>query len=328
MVLKYFAQCMHMLSILQVTTAFDVKYKDHNLNSIPTTNTIGVTSLTIIGGNIPVIPKQAFINYTSLTYLSLSHNGIKYIEDGAFDHVNLTSLHLAHNSIEQLPISSGRLTYSLFHIGLNRAFNSAFKLTSPYFNEFDRLTYLRYESIDPYTYFNASALPKYLLKVIIIDTFLDVFPNLPHYTHLHIIMNNCGISYIPMLNMKKLIKLKLLELDGNGFLYLPDISFMTQLSTLSLRENKLNTLPNLYDCPLGTLRLRGNPLVCNYSLCWVRMWPFVKPALTTDDPVCFQPFEDAGTLLMGLDPVKMRCYEGRQTNDVYIIAAVVLLIWF
>ena len=224
--------------------------------------------------------------------------------------MNLRTLHLSHNDISQLPTSFNHLPYTLFYIGLYRAFNEAFDLAIPYFNDFDILRSMILASRNPNKYFNATVLPTYLNKLVISDTFLDFFPNLPNYMLKYLILINCGISHISMANIEQLNDLIFLKLDGNGFVNLPNISFMSNLNTLSLRENNLHTLPDLYNCPLGLLHIWGNPLVCNYSLCWVRMWPFVKADLQLDYPFCTLPTENIGRLLMDVDPVKMLCYKG------------------
>ena len=311
MALSYFVALIYMFSMLYAATAVTVEYINQNLTHIPESNTSVVTNLIIEFNDIPEIPGGAFISYPLLTYLQLLHNKIRYIKDYAFNHVNLRVLRLSHNDIVQLPISFNHSTYTLHYIGLNRAFNEAFDLATSYFSDFDRLRGLNLASRNPNRYFNATVLPKYLDKLSISDTFLNSFPDLPHYTLRRIALVNCSISHIRMADMEKLKKVIYLRLDRNSFASLPDISFMTNLKDLRLRGNNLNTLPDLYNCPLGSLRIWGNSLVCNYSLCWVRMWPFVKPALQEDGPFCAQPIEDYGRLLMDVDPVKMLCYKGR-----------------
>ena len=314
MALKYFVKSICMFGVMHITLAFTVDYINQHLTGIPNSSTTGVTELYITKNNIPVIRDEAFLDYPSLIYLTLRSNRIRYIENHAFDYVYLKSLDLSFNDIVQLPIAFGPSTHTLSHIYLQYAFNEVLQLASPYFNDFDGVKFLKYYSRDDNKYFNASLIPINLYTLDIRNTFLDIFPNLPNYAHRLIFMIDCGISYIPRANMAELNELQHLKLENNVFGSLPDISFMAKLNTLSVKENNLNTLPDLYNCPLDTLQLWGNPWVCNYSLCWVGMWPFVKPALAIDNPVCAEPTEDAGTLLMDIDPVKMQCYEGNKKN--------------
>ena len=94
---------------------------------------------------------------------------------------------------------------------------------------------------------------------------------------------------------------------------LPDISFMADLETLLINNNQLNTIPDLYDTSLTILEMASNPLECNQSLCWIRMWwPWMRSGmLVWDKPKCASPSTVQGKELMDLRPTYLQCYKGK-----------------
>ena len=112
-------------------------------------------------------------------------------------------------------------------------------------------------------------------------------------------------------NVKGLSEVKELHLHLNRLTKLPAISFMDKLEILTLQNNRLHSLPDLYDMRFTRLTLASNPLVCDKALCWIRMWPWLKTAsIPTDEPVCAGPAEVAGMKLMDVDPTFMECFRG------------------
>ena len=97
---------------------------------------------------------------------------------------------------------------------------------------------------------------------------------------------------------------------------------MGNWETLHLDRNQSTSVPDLYDHPLTALKLADNPLVCEKSLCWIRMWPRFKILILADNPTCASPSHFAGLSLMGISPVDLRCYMGKnavQTRHAIII---------
>ena len=78
---------------------------------------------------------------------------------------------------------------------------------------------------------------------------------------------------------------------------------------LRLSYNHIKTLPDFDHLSLATISLTGNPLVCNVSLCWIRLWSWVKAPLnakgTCNSSVLLRlvPIAEA-------DPLAMECYKG------------------
>ena len=114
--------------------------------------------------------------------------------------------------------------------------------------------------------------------------------------------------------------MKLFGCDNNNLLFLPNISrYFPQLQELYVQGNKLKTLPDLYDMPaLSILTVANNPYVCNSSLCWMRMLPWMKPSdsMIQDTPRCDQPTSVTGTEVSRFHPTAAKCYEGRQAVEI------------
>ena len=123
------------------------------------------------------------------------------------------------------------------------------------------------------------------------------------------------ISEIPEKYIMGLPNMKIFVADNNFLTFLPNISkFFPLIQNLHIQGNYLKTLPDLYyQSSLTVLTAADNPYVCNQSLCWLRMLPWMKPSETMlrDNPKCDQPVVLAGTEVLRFHPTEMECYEGR-----------------
>ena len=104
-------------------------------------------------------------------------------------------------------------------------------------------------------------------------------------------------------------------LKSNNISRIPTENFvgMKQLRHLDVYNNNLKTIPDLYHSSLEILEIGKNPLCCNESLCWVRLWARKKSIAlkVPGKPVCSSPGYIEGELLMDSDPVEMECYKGQ-----------------
>ena len=120
---------------------------------------------------------------------------------------------------------------------------------------------------------------------------------------------------IPEKYIMGLPNMKIFAADNNVLAFLPNISkFLPRIQKLRIQGNYLKTLSDLYyQSSLTVLTAAGNPNVCNQSLCWLRMLPWMKPSETMlqDNPKCDQPAVLAGTEVLRFHPTEMECYEGR-----------------
>ena len=102
-------------------------------------------------------------------------------------------------------------------------------------------------------------------------------------------MSECNLDYIPPGNLEN----------------------FKHLALVYLENNHLQTVPDLYDLPLTSINLGGNPLQCNKSLCWLRMWDLTKPRPLPHLGMCATPGHLAGRQLQAVDPAVLRCFEGK-----------------
>ena len=139
---------------------------------------------------------------------------------------------------------------------------------------------------------------------------LETFPNLAGAPNLTtVVLKNNKYDHIPSSAVSGLAKLKLLWVSGNGIRYLPDLSHLVSLEDLDIAKNALTSLPDLYHLPLTRVTWRDNPLICNTTLCWLRMWSSMKPGIMElENGLCAAP---KAISLMGVHPVDMKCYDGK-----------------
>ena len=151
---------------------------------------------------------------------------------------------------------------------------------------------------------------------------LHVFPNLSAAPALKIVQLHFNHFHrIPAFAIKNLTRLHTFAFMGCNVTHLPDMSHLVSLKKLVINENKLVAIPDLYHLPLKWLESAGNPIVCNKSLCWVRMWDDVKAKVLNLDVfsgsqlTCASPLEMGGVLLTDIHPVTMKCYTGDCHRD-------------
>ena len=135
-------------------------------------------------------------------------------------------------------------------------------------------------------------------------------------------IGNNLISEIPPKYIDGLLNMENFACENNKLLFMPDVKiFFPQLKTLFVQGNRLKTLPDLYAMSsLSTLSAAENPLVCNRSLCWLRMWPWMRPSLTVlqDKPLCDQPASLAHIQVIRFHPTGVECYKGKKPQSVSI----------
>ena len=268
---------------------------DQGLSSVPPSMDQGCTTLVIRKNNIPDLERNAFITYPHLSNLDLYSNNIQRIEDGAFSGLNfLLKLSLQRNKIIQLPSSFGPPTRSLIDVNLWRAFSYDIRppISYPFFSNFNNLKFLNLGR-NNHRNFNASLLPINLTDVNLGYAHLIEFPDF--------------VSYAP--------NLESIGVYNNPLREIPEVFLkgMVNLKEVRLYSNMLATIPDLYHMNLTFLRIDGNPFECNQSLCWIRMWPWMKIPVLGNTPICETPGFVHGMPLMEIPPTDMRCYNGNLT---------------
>ena len=288
-------------------------YASSNLTAIPVERYLGDPSLYIEDNLISYVQKDAFLSYTNLRTLTLLRVGLRYIEEGAFNGQDkLETFRCTQNPDFVLPSDLGPPTKSLVKTIWWASLQSQVVISFPYFAAFENLSFLNIGGNDVST-FQPNFLPRSLLYISLIYCKLPVFPRFALYAPLleTINMGHCGLQTMTTENVTGLNDLTSLHLNSNKLIKIPDLSFMTKLKTIELQHNQLASVPDMYDLPLKTLKLAGNTLVCDQSLCWIRMWHWMKMTrIPSDEPICAASFEMARMKLMEIDPADMQCYTG------------------
>ena len=140
---------------------------------------------------------------------------------------------------------------------------------------------------------------------------IALMPNISYLRALkQIIPDHNFITHVPPGTLGGLQRLESIELNANQITYIYDIPYIPRLSLLDLSGNMLSTLPDLYGQQMDTLNIIDNPLICNQSLCWLRMWSWYQIPLVTDSVLCAQPQELIGLNVMRVHPTILECYNG------------------
>ena len=291
----FISSCIYFI-VVKGIVALDLS--SQNLSRIPNTTVIPptVASLILNYNDIERIFADDLTLFTELRMLLMIEVGLKVIEDGAFDSNNkLEQINFQNNKhlLEYFPSSFAPLKLSLTYLNMWASLHM--NVVNFDFRELNALEWLnigfsKMVGLDP------SKLPQRLHVLYLNYNALYNFPNfVPHAPNLREL-------YAPSTRLS----------------HIPDevISGLKKLQTLHLYDNNLRTLPDLYHLPLVDLALRDNPLNCNQSLCWVRMWNFKKPsALSIDAAVCKDPLALDGTPLVQVNPVDLGCFEGETVHE-------------
>ena len=291
-----------------------VNYRpESNISGIPLEEHAGDPELHIYYVPIDHIPRDAFITYSNLMSLHMIGNGLRYIEEGAFNGQYKLEICLCYyNMYIQLPADFGPPTNSLTLINWWRSAPSQM-ISFPYFAAFKNLTFLNMGSWRLKN-FQPNLIPQSVLFINLTYSKLPVFPKFVWYAPMleHINVYPCGMHSMSIENVTGLTEVKTFNVKQNRLIHIPNISFMSKLEVLHLNDNDLHSVPDLFYLPSTTLNLGKKSLVCDKALCWIRMWPWMKTSqIPSDDPVCDGPAEVTGMNLMEMGPTFIECFRGK-----------------
>ena len=281
----------------------------------------GSLSIWVLYSDVPRLNRTSLAIYPDLYRLRIETCNLLYIDEGAFDNnLMVKFLALVNLPLKQLPATLGPVQMSAFWIQLDKVNTAMTNLTGGnYFLEFPKIARLslgNHEVLGPHL--NTDILPQHLRYLYLPNCKLEYFPNLsdavPHLQHLRIHRNN--IKVIPEGCIMALKRMKTCYIQSNLIGALPDISFMTDLNQLGINDNNLTKLPDMYDLPFEKLLVARNPLICDQTLCWLRMWPWRKASILQDQPTCAGSGMLSGRKLMDVHPVDMQCYQGKHCEAV------------
>ena len=217
-------------------------------------------------------------------------------------------LSMMYNEISQLPSTLGPPTTSSIDFNLWSAFQYGVRalISHPFFAWFDSLKILNLGD-NAHGHFNASLLPRSLTYIDLGYARLVEFPDFssqtPNLEDINVYKN--PLQAIPRLHLKGMLRTRYLKVT----------------------DNLLTTIPDLYHIDFKELRVAGNPLECNQSLCWIRMWPWMKSPVLMDTPTCETPASLRGKPLMEIAPTDLQCYKGEWMYSVKSMRHEYLILW-
>ena len=271
-------KCYFMITILGYVSSIDLSNRD--LSHVP--SNIPVTEITVDlqKNKISVIPVNAFVTLTELKTLLLKDNIIDTIEPGAFNGLTkLTNLNLVRNKLTawldiSIPISSLSALQNLQIASNDIRFVDTTQLGVLGNLAGLGLNWISLEEINPFP-----NLPK-LRKINFRGNGMMTFSTeiLKELSGLEIIWWGYNkFSSLPELGG---MEGQIIELDlkGNRFLQVPDLSKYVNLAILDLSDNYITLVPeeSLSHIQSGTVNLEGNPVICVSELYWLvsGSWPF------------------------------------------------------
>ena len=138
---------------------------------------------------------------------------------------------------------------------------------------------------------------------------INTMPNISYLSSLQFVyLYDNRIRHVPSDTLYGLPNLRLFRLDGNMISHIGDLQ--TGLSTLNLAGNQLVDLPDLFHLRFWSVDINDNPLICNQSLCWLRMWFWFTHSPLAGNPACARPPGLEGKGVKNVHPLILKCYNG------------------
>ena len=248
----------------------------------------------------------------SLIYLGLNYGKISNFPIFSLDTPILRGLSIGNNNIETIPQSAINRLSQLVTLNANRNRIATFpcfvncSLLEELFMAWNQITVTPRENIEGLT-----MLRKFHLQ----HNRLTLMTNISYLSSLEEF--NIGfnqISQLPLDVFHGLPNLIKLSCEFNYIAALPDIvALLPSLREFYVQGNHLSMLPDYYahSSPL-TFHVQSNPLICNSSLCWLRMLMWTNPTspLNLDSPSCVEPAFVVNTAVTRAHPTRMECYHG------------------
>ena len=296
-----------------------VDRRNRRLTRIPSDINPNVTILHLGSNYISRVEEGDLGRLVWLQELYIGHNKIVYISDAAFvNNTKLAKIVMSGYTLTEFPLAFAALWSSI--ADLNLLFGILTKRTVQLTN-YPMLQYFQMGSSN--IELETGHLP--LLKVLLAKNCgLDKFPNLtgaPSLERAHLHNNN--FTEIPRSSIIGLRNLTRFTIPRCRVSYLPDLSHLVSLELLKVEKNYLIAVPDLYHLPFATLTMSGNPLLCDKTVCWIRMWDSVKPAIQMDEMTCAYPQQYSGSKLKEIHPTDLHCYKGYTRPCILLILSIV-----
>ena len=271
-------------------SSLHIDMRKMGLLAVPQNINVFVKSLNLDFNNINQITKESFSLYTDNLSILIQYNHLSYIKDGSFDHnAKLEILNIAVNTIKQLPNSFGAAAKSLRKLSIYNALLEP-AISNLNLTDLIKLKDFRAGWANWNGKFDPSLLPCNLKLIGIPGVFLTEFPDFGSCT--------------PNISTIGVGKNTIIEIPRKF------IAENFALKKVDLSANQLSNIPDLFHLPLADLDLSGNPLVCNQSLCWIRMWPWAKTSQLMTDDITRETQEARQQIpLTEINPITLGCQD-------------------
>ena len=283
-----------------------VNRRNEKLTAIPTDINPDVTILQLEYNDVTHIEEGDLGSLVWLQVLYIGHNKINFISQAAFiNNTKLGKIVMSHYTLPEFPLAFVGLWPSIVYLDIK---NGELITQTVILARFPLLQ--RFAINDVKIKLEMGHLPS-LKKMYAQRCALDTFPNLSGAPGLEWVqLHNNNFTEVPQSALMGLKNLARLNFPGNRVSYIPDLSHLMSLEMLKADENYIISFPDLYHLPLTTLTLSNNPLLCDKTLCWIRMWDMMKPVIEMSEITCAYPHKHMGFTLMSIHPTEMHCYEG------------------
>ena len=280
--------------------------ENEGLTRIPTDINPNVTILRLASNDITRVEEGDLAGLVWLQELYMGDNQINFISPVAFiNNTKLVKIYAPVHRLSEFPIGFAGAWPSIVDIDVRDGIFTKLPIQLIGFPVLERIVFTK-SPIE----LEMGHLPS-LIRLHASSCGLDTFPNLSRTPRLIMAqLHNNNFTEIPESAIMGLTNLTKLTFPGSRVRYLPDLSHLVSLEFLRADDNYIISLPDMYHLPLATITLFHNPLLCDKTLCWIRMWDSVKPGIDMSEINCGHPQKYLGATLMSIHPTDLHCYEG------------------
>ena len=142
------------------------------------------------------------------------------------------------------------------------------------------------------------------------NNLIHAMPNISYLSSVrYVYLHNNRIRHVPSDTLYGLPNLRFFRLEGNMISHIGGLQQLG-LITLNLAGNQLADIPDLFHLRFWSVDINDNPLMCNQSLCWLRMWSWFTHSPLAGNPACAQPPGLEGVGVKNVHPLLLKCYNG------------------
>ena len=302
---------------------FTINKVSFNYTAVPQNINTSVTCLNIAQNKIVVLDNVSFPLYKEIYKITLDWNPLVEIKVGTFDkNLYLEIFQCNGCQITSFPPDFGPATVSLTSLRLKLGLVNVDVLRQLDLHRFPKLKVVEIMGIKT-SDLQTVYLPPTITYLDIEHMKLTVFPNLtsarfPKLAYLRANNNNFQAVPNPFSNMNR--KMWRIDINGANMRSADGVETLPNLAGLFITGNHLETVPDLIGSrKLWLLRIADNSrLICDYRMCWRRLWDRVRqPLRDQDDVTCVKPKFLAGNTISLVNPKFMQCENGKVIESYY-----------